>query len=452
MMMMIARKEKILAAVGIAAILVVSTLQSSSMLDQVFVGREATYGQAAIMGNGIDLGYHNEATDKAPKNNSSQSSSSFLLPKNDFRPVTQLRNNDDCTPGPHQPLHKVSDLFENYANATRFFNLSSATTTRFEPLVCEFKIDQAYSKHFAHSMQQLYGCYSFYQQHHQYQHDRPKVLLLSSKTKSQFGSNSFLSGYLQVLQDEMGVQILSRKAFHETYHQESNVSSSSSSSLASIFVPGGYVISHVPELNQIVQQHMSKTTTGKTPKVEGGSLCGRTEHNPRIGILNRRPAVGRSIKNAGKLVERLANVSQDEHVSLEYFEGKSFIEQVEFFQRTDILLSPHGAQLTGLPFLANTHKETCSQLLELFPANYIIPAFYGSLARNSGIGYSYLYLSSDQEADHHQSLLETHEASLEHRVQARAANLCLSLDAIENTMKSLVNDWRECCRRLYPTS
>lgn len=324
------------------------------------------------------------------------------------RPVTKLKSNEGCTPDPHQTVNKVPGVFENYMYIDR--NVSSDKT----PVVCKFRTDQAHLKHFAHAMQQLYGCYSFYQQH---SGRTPKILTLPQKLKSHFDSNFFLKGFLQLMHEQMEVVILSPISFQEQYQDYV---------LADItYIPGGYIISHVKELNQMVQKYLSISSDSPSQT-----------NNPRIGILNRRPSVGRSIQNTETIVNAVVahNVSHHRHISVDYFEGKSFADQVRFFQNIDILVSPHGAQLTGLPFLSE-----CGQLLEIFPNNYLIPAFYGSLARNSNLGYSYLYLSDQAKPD--ESL-----SGLEHRVQARAANLCLSPSIIQEAIYNMIQDWRECLR------
>ena len=61
---------------------------------------------------------------------------------------------------------------------------------------------------------------------------------------------------------------------------------------------------------------------------------------------------------------------------------------MKFFVNTDILISPHGAQLGSIPFLPD-----CAAILELFPQYYWIPGYYGSLAKASGHPYYHLYLS-----------------------------------------------------------
>mmetsp|Transcript_49151 Transcript_49151/g.55693 ORF Transcript_49151/g.55693 Transcript_49151/m.55693 type:complete len:274 (-) Transcript_49151:134-955(-) len=92
-------------------------------------------------------------------------------------------------------------------------------------------------------------------------------------------------------------------------------------------------------------------------------------------------------------------------VDITYFEGKPFEEQVQFFRNTDILISPHGAGLTGLVFMAggggggssghddsdDDGNNSCKEVMELYPKNYAIPYYFGSLAIQSGIRHSYVY-------------------------------------------------------------
>ena len=174
---------------------------------------------------------------------------------------------------------------------------------------------------------------------------------------------------------------------------------------------------------------------------------------PRVGILNRKDSYtsGRTILNWKELAYQLSKISyvfynnnnnhnnnnsnnntnnhtnttDDENsneknstVQVTFFEGKTFEEQIQFFRNTDILISPHGAQLTGLIFMSSsssssssssllksnsdydgkqqqeqeqTRKNSCKHIMELFPKNYAIPYYFGSLAVQSGIRHSYVY-------------------------------------------------------------
>ncbi len=394
--------KNLLVSCTVVAILAASMLQSTTIISHISVGNTISHRiSTAEQGLNSTMILPDKQKEESP----------FLLPKNNFQPVTQLIINrkEDCTPDPHQPLHKVPGLFENYINISK-----QVYSSALKPLVCQFQTDQPYSKHFAHAMQQLYGCYSFYQEHS----GITRILVLSEKLKSHFDTNAFLKGYLQFLVEQMKVVIQSPHSIDEQYEDYLSATPT--------YIPGGYFISHVKELHQLMRQFLSNSSDSSPPR-----------NNPRIGILNRRPSVGRSIQNTKTLVDAISNstMSFPPQISVEFFEGRSFAEQIRFFQNTDILLSPHGAQLTGLPFLAE-----CGQLLEIFPNNYFIPAFYGSLARNADLGYSYLYLSNQTKPNESRT-------SLEHRVQARAQNLCLSPSIVQQAIDSLVQDWRDCRHR-----
>jgi len=131
---------------------------------------------------------------------------------------------------------------------------------------------------------------------------------------------------------------------------------------------------------------------------------------PRIGILNR--VKTRTILNAQDIAKDLSdliyvfentlagtnptesrNFTVSHPVQVTYFEKKSFVEQVEYFRNIDILITGHGAALTGLPFMANDTKngKSCKQVLELYGKGYGLPYYFGSLAVQSGLGHSYVY-------------------------------------------------------------
>jgi hypothetical protein len=155
-------------------------------------------------------------------------------------------------------------------------------------------------------------------------------------------------------------------------------------------------------------------------------------------------------------------------ISVTYFEKTTFAEQVEFFSTTDILISVHGAQLTGLVFMGN---KPCGQLLELYPHNYALPFYFGSLAVQAGVEHSYMYFgekemitSSDpttqiiapvpggKVAPQHVlpwevRLGQTHKE----RWWARQAHLCPSVDVTVEAIIQLVEDWTTCCREMQQT-
>jgi hypothetical protein len=287
--------------------------------------------------------------------------------------------------------------------------------------------------HFSHAMQQLYACFSYWQT---YNNNASKpILLLSPKVQSKLERNPFLKGFLRVLQNAQHVQIMGKVPFLETYD-------TTSIRIQTMDVVGGYVLSHAEVLHQLVQQPYSssfnETTNDDTATARSSNITKSVcSSSPRIAILNRRKANGRSILNLEKLVKAISNATgqNDSSISVTYFEGVvSFADQVNFYSSIDILISPHGAQLTGAAFLA-----PCSQLLEVFPHNYVIPDFFGSLATNVGASYAYLYLSDRPPPK------ETNTA-LSDRIHARATNLCPSTTTIVDAIQELIQDWRQCCQ------
>ena len=84
----------------------------------------------------------------------------------------------------------------------------------------------------------------------------------------------------------------------------------------------------------------------------GGGCPSNTNNKtqPVIRILNRAPQSNRTLLNVDALQTALAEMTQST-VDVVYFENKTFLEQVAFMMDTDILISPHGAQLTSINFM-----------------------------------------------------------------------------------------------------
>ena len=161
---------------------------------------------------------------------------------------------------------------------------------------------------------------------------------------------------------------------------------------------------------------------------------------PRVAILNRRANWKRSILNADSIAfhlqTKLAGRIHSE-MPVEYFEGISFANQVAFYASADLVISPHGAQLTGLPFLPE-----CGAVLEIFPSNYYYQNFFGSLAEAAGIRQYTMYLS-DKNADWNKTIRE--RGSIRRR--ARQVNLCPLESKIVDALILMVDDWHKCCRQ-----
>ena len=474
------------------------------------------------------------------------SSSSFLFDKNsiDFKPATRIPERTchrDAVPSQrHQRQHQHPRpvRIESFRNYKHYKNLTELTTTRGgteTPLaVCkiyhpEQQRRHEFRSHFPHAMQLLYMCYT----HWRNNPSRVPVLMHpyeiqdgtnGSNSNSNFRSNAFLRGFLELVESQMKVEVLTGEEIQEWLRNNNNTSSTNSSSsidfeTTELRRPVGYVLSHVEKLNEMVERHFAFETTTSGEAAAGATNTTATQRSsststnnnnddddddhsttattttvcrlPRIGILNRKPSSARSILNAEEVVRAIVSgvfegnataaarasslLSSPPPVSLYYFEGRDFREQVRFFRGTDLLISPHGAQLTGIPFLAssknnnnnNNKNKSCTRLLEIFHHDYLLPDYFGTLALDSNIEYSYYVvpdadgyryrLSNDNDNEtnktKHQQWAEKEmiATKIEGRVvnkdratKAKSKNFCLDPKPIVDAVKDSIRDWCEC--------
>jgi hypothetical protein len=390
-----------------------------------------------------------------------------------FKPRMSLHHLGDCMVDPSQNMTRLDlDSFEYYSNSSHFYYVnvgndsvpdSTTTTTTFQKnngtrrqqqqqqhAICEFQ-DRKYATHFAHAMQQLYGCWSYWQDNLP---TLTPVLLIPPKVWRKLKKNAFVSGFLESLQATIHLQIMGRRQFLEmtTTRKTNNSSSllynadhSLPAVIVQVHVKGGYILDHAQRLRNMIGKHYSLPSAQTTV-----TNCTSTT-NPRVAILNRHKNVGRSIINVDSLQTQLQErLGLDYQPPVVYFDGLSFQKQIEFFASVDILISPHGAQLVGLPFMTDIDigggggggggcKHNKKSLLELFPKEYGIPDLYGSLAAHAGISYAYLYLSSGTLQE---EMSPPNSGGLLHRIHARSTNMCPSPQTIVDSVQVFWDDWK----------
>mmetsp|Transcript_33078 Transcript_33078/g.79938 ORF Transcript_33078/g.79938 Transcript_33078/m.79938 type:complete len:385 (+) Transcript_33078:80-1234(+) len=315
-----------------------------------------------------------------------------------------LDRNDTCIEQPNLPLSRghffSSDI--DYANLTKITADSSEA-------ICMY--DRTQDGFFPHAMQQLYGCFSFWREFP----TKQPILVVYYVARGRLLKQRFTRGVLEMLQSQMSLEIVNSKWLERR--------SNNGTEKPFVVHSNGYDVKHYEELQQYTAAHLKLKDTSS-------GTC--TKEKPRIGIVNRADYKWRSILNADELVAVARPLSRDNFIRMEYFENQSFPDQVAFFRSVDILIAPHGAQLTGVAFM----DAPCSHLLEVFPKHYVIPHFYGSLAMSTGKKYSYLYMSENS------FLLEQ---VFKEREVARRFNFCPSIATIVGYLKGLVADWKECC-------
>ena len=167
--------------------------------------------------------------------------------------------------------------------------------------------------------------------------------------------------------------------------------------------------------------------------------CQQTPHGPSIGVLNRMPQSRRSMLNVDAIADALRNrFNHSSNISVAYFEHADYVDQVRFFAETDIVVSPHGAQLTGLFLL-----PLCGRVLEVFPHHFYIPAFFRSLADCTGHPHYAMYLTNDTDNS------MTTFPRIKNLKSARSSQLCPPPDNVVQALQNVIQDWYQCCRNAY---
>lgn len=299
---------------------------------------------------------------------------------------------------------KLSDILEG--PALHVNNLSAA--------VCEFQHIQ-YSSHFPHAMQQLYRCWSWWRANSHL----PAVLLWHNE-KNHGKSSPFLKGFKAFLRHGMNVAIARN-------HTEAVVRTK----LVDGF-PQAFALMGSEDAHALTERVLSYSGMNYTPPV-----C-RTDEKacPRIAILNRK--LKRELLNAQEITDAIrAILGANCSITITDFETTPFLGQVQFFAETDLVVSPHGAQLTGIPFLPR-----CGSVLELFPAGFFLPHYFGSLAASSRIHHGYMYLGTNLAAEQAAA-----EQSVAWRRKIRSRPICPPISKIVNGILQMVDTWRRCCTR-----
>lgn len=299
--------------------------------------------------------------------------------------------------------------------------LEAASSASDNRVACKFVLDER-TAHFPHAMQQFYRCISWFFANE----DKEPFIILDKRYPI---TTPFIQGIIEIMRDAMKVKIVRFRVDLQVVRGTQTYDWDEQHSFA---MRGP---EDAKKFQKIALDHFNIPETN-------ASSC----RAPRIGILNRKGT--RVLRNVGRLVTMLehklenSETAPDARVRVMTFEEQPFDRQLEFLSTTDILVSPHGAQLSGLPFLPH-----CAQVLEVFPLGYLTPAFFGSLAAVSGVEHAYLYLGSHslQNLSAQKAELKKHMASLETREAARAANLCPDPEVMVRAVQQLLGQWQRCC-------
>ena len=218
--------------------------------------------------------------------------------------------------GRRETLSRQTGLYKS-AFDEEFLSGINESTNNSLFAVCEF-VYTAVSPHFAHAFAQFYRCFSWWNAN---ANKKPVLLYDRSLNGGDRHSTQFEAGFLKAMEDVFGVLI--QRNF----------------SAPAVRIGKG----NFGMLGSVDTQRLrSGIVTFYNLSDENEGVRGKLQKNMAvIGVLNRLRT--RSIKNPDdiylELTRRSLNSSLFRVRPVEYFESKSFLEQVEYFSSTDIIPS-----------------------------------------------------------------------------------------------------------------
>ncbi|CAB9519430.1 expressed unknown protein [Seminavis robusta] len=283
--------------------------------------------------------------------------------------------------------------------------------------VCNFQQKGVWT-HFPHAMQQLIRCFSWWQA--ELNVAKNHVLIIWN-----FPPSDFIKDYLTILQAQFNVT-LDRKAAHQ------NISVYGEAPGTPDVHSPAYEM-HDPHDATILREGMWDYYNISSDSRAGCPLNKASNVAPVIGFLNRQPNGGRHCNNSQAVISALEqhDFGTDHSPKIHYlesFDGLSFQEQVTFMSQIDILIGPHGAQLTSAGLL-----PTCGGVLELFPKGYHVPHFFGTLTRSTGHYYYSLYTGDNKAAE-----TQFYMRNLRRRDEARRFNVTADPESVVRAVSELL--------------
>eukprot|EP00525_Craspedostauros_australis_P007080 CAMPEP_0198114228 /NCGR_PEP_ID=MMETSP1442-20131203/5675_1 /TAXON_ID= /ORGANISM="Craspedostauros australis, Strain CCMP3328" /LENGTH=489 /DNA_ID=CAMNT_0043771501 /DNA_START=95 /DNA_END=1564 /DNA_ORIENTATION=- len=341
----------------------------------------------------------------------------------------------------------------NEANPTNLPSTINGQTphTRIETVACAVGGIE-YHWHFPHLMQALVGCWSLWRRFPDAQH----ILSVDGGYRKHAASSVYSQGVLRLLRTHK-VKIKRRKK-HRLSENAAGVDSPLIIAYANMTLSSGFRVVNEDDLQHLRRSFLSvlgmdenKPRSCGMPSSSDGhtaSLAGSTNNDdsersdssstqqlrtPRIVIINRMGR--RRLKGA----HNVSMMLQDElHLPYRppvvFLDNMTLQEQIEVFSNIDILLSPHGAQLTSILFMPR-----CSSVIEVFPFAYDWNEYFGTLAALSGVNHSYVYLGKDPYAE----TLPVKGTLKDEGIRSKL--LCAPARPMIDAVKIQVDQWQRCC-------
>eukprot|EP00593_Proboscia_inermis_P011384 CAMPEP_0171312452 /NCGR_PEP_ID=MMETSP0816-20121228/22685_1 /TAXON_ID=420281 /ORGANISM="Proboscia inermis, Strain CCAP1064/1" /LENGTH=514 /DNA_ID=CAMNT_0011797813 /DNA_START=59 /DNA_END=1603 /DNA_ORIENTATION=- len=371
--------------------------------------------------NSSDTDINISTTTTNDQQNQTKMSSPVLCTEIEGTALVHAYNDDDSYP-------KTAPAFVPLSTLVRGLKTPSKNDTA---AVCNYHCNI----HFPHFMQEIIRCFSFWRS----RPDLTPVLLVQRHQWSRFLLNPtalkeksrFIYGIVEGLKQAIGLQIVktydgasvTTQTFLEKDHIVSPYSMRSRQDaieLRDIFV------------HMMTNQSSSSSSPSNLLKKEKKGHDQNKDESLQITFINR-GGQKRSILNADGILTTLQEAFPQHQVVLQYFEDSSFEEQIELYSQSDVVIAPHGAQLTGIMFM-----PPCGAVLELFPHLYHTPYFFSSLANISGLVHASWYVSIDSEVPLPNSL------DIHTRLNSTMNNICPTLNRVVSNVNEMIQRHQKC--------
>ncbi|CAB9531013.1 unknown protein [Seminavis robusta] len=354
----------------------------------------------------------------------------------------------DLFRGPAAPYLQKRHNNNTTHNSTGEFQLVFPAANQ-SHAICKWVISP-FGKHFPHASQELIRCVSWWQAN---PHQAPVLYIEDREPVSH--RPAFVKTLIRVFQKAFGVQVVhtlrgfsaigsDKYVFCDINMRKDPKQPNDVTRLSfEVYKPEDAAILRNETLKLLPENYDNAKQPNPNPEAQkAGCPADSTSRLPVIGFLNREGS--RHVENHNEIVQALNTTSSwqnREQPLVHYrssFDGLNFWGQVDFMSKVDILIGPHGAQFTGLPFL-----PACGGLMELFPMGYYTPKYFGTLAMATGHYHMSLYTGNTNMTEEVAHYMATYEG----RSKARGFHITANAGLVLEGVLQLVERWQTCCER-----
>lgn len=338
-----------------------------------------------------------------------------------------------CEQGPAQvglfPLKVAQSIAPFLPNQRKTMPGVWMTNATENEAACYFSVGSAPYQHFPHGMQNLYRCWAFWKEQDLISSSLSTKPLQKTLYFPQPFPRSRMNRYWGGIVDDLiaSINLTIVQPDPAELGPKNWTSELAKNGIGYTFVGGG-------AFSFLKEEHCTSLRQTLLPLHSSIQIKPCFHRRPQLIFLNRRSGA-RSIINGNDLYTALLDLNIA-NVSLVHFDDKSFEEQIKTYAESDILVSPHGAQMTGLFMMPK-----CGSFVEIFPAGFGV-SYFQTLMRSCGLNRRYVHLGGGNMLNETQQNMRTREG----RSRARDRPLCVNITMVVDAVKGSIEDWSRCCQ------